>query len=390
MPPARAQLDAYDRYRSVKYFGSLDALRAFAIIAVIWQHCPGLAPGLVPFTNTGASGVALFFALSGFLITTLLLREESRTGGIDLRAFYARRALRIFPLYYAVLGLYTAIVIATEHNAAGRLFLHNLPYYATYTNNWFVDLIVNEDGQRRVIFIFAWSLATEEQFYLLWPWVMKYARRSWAVGLLIATIAMDVGLSATLGTAETPATPGERVLRIATSASTEICCGVLLALALHSRAGFGWLWAVAGKWWSAPLAAPLALAAAMAAPQPTPWWYCVQGAALCFLLASCVIREDHGLTWLLWSRALARIGVVSYGMYMLHMLSVNTVELGMGKLGFEDPMVRFVIAVVVAYAAAEASFRVFEAPMLKFKRRFAPRAAPRERAGTSVDPRVAH
>jgi peptidoglycan/LPS O-acetylase OafA/YrhL len=145
----------YEDFRAVKHFASLDALRCLGIIGVIWQHSPGLPREAMPFTDAGASGVALFFVLSGFLITTLLLREEAATGGINLRNFYIRRSLRIFPLYYAVLALYTVLVFFLEKNAAGKLFFENLPYYLTYTNNWFVDLKLNEDGQRRVIFIFA-------------------------------------------------------------------------------------------------------------------------------------------------------------------------------------------------------------------------------------------
>ena len=142
----------------------------------------------VPFTSIGASGVSLFFVLSGFLITTLLLREHDAHGRIGLRDFYARRALRIFPLYFAVLALYAAITFLTERDAQGhlngaaRLFASNLPYYATYTNNWFVDLKLNEDGQRRVIFIFAWSLATEEQFYAFWPPVLARGSRAVEIG----------------------------------------------------------------------------------------------------------------------------------------------------------------------------------------------------------------
>ena len=230
-------IEPYDRFRAVRYFGSLDALRCLAIVGVIWQHSPAIPHAAMPFSDAGASGVGLFFVLSGFLITTLLLREESATGGINLRDFYVRRTLRIFPLYYAVLGLYTVLVLLLEHNAAGRLFINNLPYYITYTSNWFVDLIVNEDGQRRVIFVFAWSLATEEQFYLFWPSIMKFFRRRTAIVILLSVMVTDLSLSFAFGRAEIPASGLERLLRIATSPSTEICCGVLLALAMHSKCG---------------------------------------------------------------------------------------------------------------------------------------------------------
>lgn len=93
---------------------------------------------------------------------TLLLRERERNSKIDLKAFYIRRSLRIFPLYYGVLFLYMVLVSVLERDStAGQAFFNNLIYFATYTSNLFVPL----DG--RVIFYFAWSLAAEEQFYLM-------------------------------------------------------------------------------------------------------------------------------------------------------------------------------------------------------------------------------
>lgn len=161
----------HERFRSTRFFASLDGLRCLSILAVIWHHTAGHSFDLA-LSRRGHHGVTLFFAISGFLITTLLLREKQRLGDISLRKFYMRRSLRIFPLYYTVLLIYIALVAAMERGThAGREFWGNLPAYATYTSNWFVDL----KGER-VIFYFAWSLATEEQFYLVWPWVQKYLR----------------------------------------------------------------------------------------------------------------------------------------------------------------------------------------------------------------------
>ena len=86
-------------------------------------------------------GVELFFVISGFLITTLLLRERTANGRVSLKNFYARRTLRIFPLYCAALALYVIMVYVHErHSEAGQQFFHNLRYFATYTSNMFVDL----------------------------------------------------------------------------------------------------------------------------------------------------------------------------------------------------------------------------------------------------------
>jgi peptidoglycan/LPS O-acetylase OafA/YrhL len=94
---------AFARFRKTGYFPSLDGLRCLAIVPVVWHHStPYPYAGLL---GRGPLGVDLFFAISGFLITTLLLRERDQAAGVSVRRFYVRRAARIFPLYYAVLGL---------------------------------------------------------------------------------------------------------------------------------------------------------------------------------------------------------------------------------------------------------------------------------------------
>src|SRR4051812_45786402 len=146
------------RFLSQKRFGSLDGLRAACIVTIVWTHT---APSWVNATlaHIGSQGVTLFFAISGFLITTLLLRERTRNAGIDIRSFYVRRVLRIFPLYYTVLAIYVSVVTVMErHTAAGDAFFGHLIYFATCTSNLFVPL------EGRVIFYFAWSVAAEAQF----------------------------------------------------------------------------------------------------------------------------------------------------------------------------------------------------------------------------------
>jgi peptidoglycan/LPS O-acetylase OafA/YrhL len=309
--------------------------------------------------------------LSGFLITTLLLREEDGAGSINLRNFYARRSLRIFPLYYIVLGLYSLLVVLTERNtAAGRLFFENLPFYASYTNNWFVDLVINDDGQRRVIFIFAWTLATEEQFYLLWPSAMRFLKRSNAVALLLIVLLVDVLLEFAFGRADLPTSGIERLLRIATSPPTEILMGVLLALALHSPRAFMVVWGAIGRPWSAPLAGFATMAIAMWTAASAPTWYLAQSLVLTAFVGACVVREDHGLSWLLRNRLLARVGVVSYGMYLFHMLAVNAARRGLAGVGLEEPMLAFGVALLLTYACAELSFRFIESPILRLKVHF--------------------
>src|SRR3954465_11721542 len=124
----------YDAFIGQRRFGSLDGLRCIAVLGVIWHHTAG--HDMLSIAARGAEGVTLFFAISGFLITTLLLRE----GTIDLKGFYWRRTLRIFPLYYTVLAAYVVLTLLFEHGERGREFFQNLPWFLTYTSNLFIDL----------------------------------------------------------------------------------------------------------------------------------------------------------------------------------------------------------------------------------------------------------
>lgn len=370
-------MDQHQRFLSVRHFGSLDALRAVSILGVIWYHAPALPLDRQITTDAGASGVALFFVISGFLITTLLLREEAARGVISLRNFYIRRTLRIFPLYYATLLLYLGIVLVRERhgdgrlNGAGELFVHNLPYFFTYTSNWFVDQVQTRDGDHRVLFMFAWSLATEEQFYLVWPTVLRWLRRRWAITFMLLVLAVDLGASFAFGVMKLPQTPLERAVKIAQSPSTEIILGVLLALALNHRPAFERLWSILGRPWSAPVWSAAAIVAATLPVEVSPGWYTLQALVFAGLVGSCVIREDHLLARAFRFPLLIRIGVVSYGMYLLHMLCVNSVKvLVMPRLGITSPWFWSIASMVGSYLVAEASYFLFESRVLRLKERF--------------------
>jgi peptidoglycan/LPS O-acetylase OafA/YrhL len=341
--------NAHAQYMAQKRFESLDGLRAISILAVIWHHT---APTWVGHTLSliGAQGVSLFFAISGFLITTLLLREQSRNGRIDLKAFYMRRSLRIFPLYFGVLILYIAVVTLMERNTAlGQAFYANLIYFATYTSNLFVQI----DG--RVIFYFAWSLAAEEQFYLLFPSLLLLAGTGKQTGIvLLVTFLMCVG-GQLMGNKFLSAVP------------LAIVTGALLAITLNNAVGHEILRRILGQAWSAPVVG-VALAVALLLPG-------VPGfvAALLFAawVGACVIRTQHPLARLFSLKPVAYIGSISYGMYMLHMLCKNAVVKVLAAVGLNnDGLEVFALTFIVAVAAARLSFNYFENWFLGLKRQF--------------------
>ncbi|HYQ28343.1 MAG TPA: acyltransferase, partial [Polyangiaceae bacterium] len=295
LPTSRSA--AHDRFLATKQLPGLDGLRCLAILPVLWHHAtPRLLSGVL---GKGAVGVDLFFALSGFLITTLLLRERRATGGVRLGAFYARRSLRIFPLYYLVLGFYALRALQTQATSeVARHFLHGLPLHATYTSNWFLDYAVPHP----VMFAFSWSLCVEEQFYWVWPGlVARLKSRALLAGLMSAAIVVDTLAEHAAFASFLP--PGSLGLRILTSFATPIGCGSLLALLLDTPRGFALARTLLGWRVSAPLL--LGLAVFWLTVPATP--YLSLSVTLALLVGAVAIRADNGLSWLLENAAVRRV-----------------------------------------------------------------------------------
>ncbi|HXQ26600.1 MAG TPA: acyltransferase [Candidatus Acidoferrales bacterium] len=374
----------YAKFREVRFFGSLDGLRALSIAGVIWFHSWWGTPYFpqfqrVPVLRQGSFGVHIFFVISGFLITTLLLRERDRCGKISIRDFYIRRALRIWPLYYATLALYVVIVLLFERNWRGESFFHYLPFFLTYTYTWFLS-----PKWHGGIFNLAWTLATEEQFYAFWPLVLRFFRGFWSSATIIALIALKY--AADHGWTNRVLPPDWLPTRILLSASIAICLGVLLAQALHSERGFRWLYSVLGRKWSAPVM----LAALAGCLYPAPFSLMAAFLATTALVGACVIREDNGLASILRLRPIAQIGVLSYGMYLFNSLSIHAVQFALARFGLLYPPLVFPLALGLATAAAWVSYRYFESRFLELKTRFSRvHPAPAEGATDGIaDPRT--
>ena len=341
-----------------RYFSGLDGLRAISVVAVIWCHVAGPQP--INLLNQGNKGVDLFFAISGFLVTTLLLREYRERGSISLTQFYIRRSLRIFPLYYAVLLLYCVLVFATMRGTTKAAeFWDHLPAFLTYTSNWFVDL--NGAGSHGTTFYFAWSLATEEQFYLFWPALMLLSlwltKRGWAPAIA-AVLLICIQLIAV-----SQVKPTLMMIMLA-SLAPAILFGAVFAVLLHNRRIFELLYPVIGNRLLAPAVAGLLLA-------------CLQFDAdlllirflMALLVAGVCVRDDTVLHPLLNWRPAVFMGAISYGMYLMHMLAANFARILLGHQAGVDV---FVVTVSIVTIMAFLSYRFFEAPILKLKGRFQP------------------
>jgi peptidoglycan/LPS O-acetylase OafA/YrhL len=356
---------ALERFRKVNFFGSLDGLRAVSIAGVVWFHSWWGTPYYatlqrIPVLREGTFGVDIFFVISGFLITTLLLREEDRYGKISLRDFYVRRALRIWPLYYATIAIYVVILLLFPgHAYSTDSFFHYLPYFLTYTYTWFIT-----PDWPTGTFNLAWTLSTEEQFYAFWPLIVRVAKGWVRPAALIALIALKVAQG--LGWLNFALTPGRLPARMVSSLSIPIFLGVLLALTLHSRAGYRRAYAVLGWRRAAPVA--LAALAVCLAPQPVWWWPAWLATAA--LVGACVIREDNGLAPVLRLKPVTLVGMVSYGAYLFNSLVMHAVTALMAKVGIRSPLVTFPFTMAVTVGVACFSYRYFETRFLRLKDRF--------------------
>jgi peptidoglycan/LPS O-acetylase OafA/YrhL len=199
---------------SEAYWPQLDGLRTLAFILVFMYHLgpatPASSPGLTPDVRIlnsvctwGFSGVDLFFCLSGFLITFLLIAEKKTFGNISFKLFFARRALRIWPVYYALLFTGCVILPATawshlNHAKYGEFFLKQVVPMASFLGNYSTIiatkiLIDFENNLALPITYFLlplWSLAVEEQFYLTWPFVLKVLKGPRPIYLTIASLTL--------------------------------------------------------------------------------------------------------------------------------------------------------------------------------------------------------
>jgi peptidoglycan/LPS O-acetylase OafA/YrhL len=357
---------AVDEFRAHSYFGGLDLLRGLSILLVIFHHVPNVnGAWAADFQSNARYGVALFFVISGFLIAMLLLRELRTAGSISLGNFYARRSLRILPLYFACLALHAALVYGLHlFNPENReIFTQKLPSYLLFYSNWLPTATAGP-------FFQSWSLAAEEQFYLSFAFLLVFFRKSWLVPLAVAALAAKFFVYSTWGAVDTWST----AWRIAFSYQESIIWGVLLAFALEQPRVLPVFHRLARSPWFLPAAA---LATSMwllfhrihhAATWDAELLYLFMTA----LVMGVVLRAPRNTGAL---APLAFVGRISYGIYLLHMVVISFVK----KLpGANAPLPCFLIATAVVIPVAALVYKFFEKPIIDFyKRRFSSGHEPR-------------
>jgi peptidoglycan/LPS O-acetylase OafA/YrhL len=322
-------------------FVQLDGVRAVAVTLVMAFH---FVPGVDRYAPLGSIGVRLFFVLSGFLITRILLQSRSWQAGYALRIFYARRALRIFPLFYVVLALAFVVDIGPVRQTIG--------WHVTYLTN----LYLFERGNWHGSISHLWSLAVEEQFYLIWPILMLTVPERRLPALLVATIVAAPITRLMLGG------PMDSVLP--TSCLDSLGAGALLAFPA-ARQSMMRVGVAAGL---PLLAVSLAIRGAGLAGEPVEIALDVGvSLASAWIVGSATQGFGGYAGRFLAARPVVYLGTISYGVYLFH--GFMPYVLGRYVRGFvEMPWpLRAALLTMATITIASVSWRVFEKPLLALK-----------------------
>jgi len=371
--PASAVLETKPSARTSFYRPELDVVRFFAFLAVFVYHTLN-APldrlaGHVPMwfarlqvsiSRAGAYGVDLFFVLSAYLITELLLREKKARGTLDVKSFYLRRILRIWPLYYFFVPLAALVPFL---NPQHEFTLKYVLGYLLLAGNW----VTIAFGPPYSAALPLWSVSVEEQFYLLWPPVVaRLSRRKIvyvAVAMLLVANAARVVVLLLHGN-------GWSVWANTFARLDPMAAGILLAAFLHGEApklsvlarclmiGGGIVGIAVTGHHSAPWGSGL------------PWVGTLVSYPVVAVSATAIVLGAIGIGVRL--RPLEYLGKISYGLYVYHQMCIWITDRWFhGRSGIIHASLREVVALALTIAVSAISYALLEKPFLNLKQRFA-------------------
>lgn len=351
-----------------KYIPQFDGLRGIAILAVLFAHLSYMhSIGFAHLFQYGRTGVDLFFVLSGFLITGILLDTKHLHG--YFKNFYARRALRIWPLYYGILFLFFFLLPVLFPHYLFYTDRKTWPYFVTYTQNLFFHY------ERSIPLTPTWSLAVEEQYYMFWaPVVFLFGRKSLRnilLGMIVFSFCFRV-ISSLRGA------PLDFIHNFTLCRLEPLAAGGLAALWLRSEKCTPAKWARGGMMALAIGLAGVAIALVDWGIDGPIYSYPFLAAAYAGVLALSLTANPAntlvGRT--LTQRWLAYVGKISYGVYLMHVPIFMGIDLATRKLleTSQFSMPKQVLIVCVAFAAtflaASISWFCFEQPILRLKQYF--------------------
>jgi peptidoglycan/LPS O-acetylase OafA/YrhL len=379
--------------QTLEHRKQIDGLRFFAFLSVFMIHSD------VEHFWWGSYGVSLFFVISGFLITRILIASQDRPRGQALKAFYARRALRIFPAYYLVLGL-AAATVGIAYLPAFVLYVMN---WGAFVYTWIQPALADAPWDPvRMYGIHFWSLAVEEQFYLCWPLVVWATNRIQLRKICMTLLILSPLLRLALWFAR-PDVPNAGY-NFTLSHCDSLALGALLAILAREEGGLQRF----SRW--APRVAALSLAVvamiilATGKFRPPFFWSMTLGLVAATWLGGAIVvmtlmaaPDKPAMRFLShpWTTA---IGGWSYAIYVLH-TPIRVVLDELEILTFSDfqgwvpgrlaPQLAFTaVRIGIVITAGALSWHLIEKHFLKLKRHFpydfAPRAAPAAKASDTA------
>lgn len=333
----------------------LDGIRALAVLLVMVSH--------FGFESVnGAFGVLIFFVLSGFLITWLMLKECDRSGTVSLKNFYKRRVLRIFPAFYAFwIAAVLIYVVQGQYlhwgQAISALF---------YVSNYYMALVPTDSA----VFGHTWSLSIEEQFYLLWPFLFLLARGNlrrlaWGLAGTIVLVWIHRTLAHLVFGVRL-----EYIYRAFDTRADHLAVGCLLAVLLKMGTLDGFARFVTRRVWYPVITLVLLFGAQPLHDSLTFTYvigYAIEPLLVAVFLLQLVWYSDTG-AWRVFENPVVRyLGRISYPLYLWQQLTMFTAK----RLTEGLPMlVQLAFALAVTAAFASASYFIVEKPFLKLKSRF--------------------
>ena len=364
---------------------ALDGLRGIAILLVLLRHAvfgvtsvqgiethSRFASFVIACGQLSWSGVDLFFVLSGFLIGGILL--DARSSPRYFQTFYIRRAYRILPLYFLVIGLSLLPHLLAQFSAARAAHTTPLPLpwwsYATFTQNfWMACLGVFGPSGMGI----TWSLAIEEQFYLSIPLLIRNVRPRNLVIVLLMVIACAPWLRVLLHSSMTY--PGLASYVLMPTRADALCLGVLAALLVRNEVFWNWLqsnrrtlWSVTGVFflgvaymtWQGYDALSFAM---------TTWGFSWLAASYTCILLIAVSSSRGPASRILQNPSLIRLGTLAYCSYLVHVAIMNALrhplKAHFPQLPVAAWLVGGILGIALTLAVAALSYKYFEKPLLK-------------------------
>jgi peptidoglycan/LPS O-acetylase OafA/YrhL len=365
---------------AMQYRPQLDGLRTFAVGAVFLQHFVGFEnlPGILGRLAWGNMGVKLFFVLSGFLITGILLRSrdeiDARKVGswFSARQFYIRRFLRIFPLYYLLL----AVCLAINLHPVREIFV----WLVTYTVNIYAAM----QGKWMDYYAHLWSLAVEEQFYIVWPWVVLFAPRKRLVWAMLTMVALGIGWR---GYAYARNFNFIAIYHVTFACLDTLGLGSLLALLHHSTVSKHTI-----QKFMTWIVLPVGLLGAIVVqglvelkifwPSYIVFFETFTGLIFCWLVSGASIGFRGPGRVLLESKPMVYCGRISYGLYIYQPFGESILHRLSDKLGFHlqyPGWLNLLLVFITTLIMASLSWYLLEQPINNLKRYFSYR--PRQTSG---------